>query len=513
MTDAELRSLVAAYIEGDLSEADLGRLQDELRASAGARALFREQMDLEASLRTWAEADATEAPAPTRAPWRPVVASGAIAAALALVILGAWLWFGHASPESPGPRTMVASLGTIRTQAGAVWADGGGAVSSGTLRAADYALAEGVAEFSFASGTSVVLEAPSRIRVLSSDAARLLDGNVVVHVSELSDGFLLETPEASIRDEGTEYAVSLEDDSTEVHVFDGAVLWQFAETPEEDSAERIEAGEARRYSRRDRGRGKRVPFGQRQFVRQLEAQLRAHAGEALLAYDGFENLAGRLRRGRSGFGWSEGWRSGRRGRGPIGEIIESPDDVAFGVARTGRRQLRLAGGRALGRALESPLSAEPGDVSFVSVLVRRTVQGGDGDRLFSVSLGQSGGSGRRRAGREVAFGVGSDALPYLKAGGTIARSAPALAPGADRMFVVRLAILEDRTLDVRLRVFESTEELGRLEPRAWTVELAPVAFDFELARVRLAAGANVVVDFDELRVGKTWAAVTAARGD
>ena len=111
------------------------------------------------------------------------------------------------------------------------------------------------------------------------------------------------TPEAHILDEGTQYAVSLDADSIEVHVFDGSVIW-IAERGDSEFEDRIGSGEAKRFTRAAPNRPHRIPFGQRQFVRRIESDIRNAAGAGLLAYDGFENLAGQLRRGRSGFGWA-----------------------------------------------------------------------------------------------------------------------------------------------------------------------------------------------------------------
>jgi hypothetical protein len=59
--------------------------------------------------------------------------------------------------------------------------------------------------------------------------------------------------------------------------------------------ERISTGEARRYLRTEPSRSHRIPFGQGQFVRKIEAEILQASGGELLAYDGFENLAGQLR--------------------------------------------------------------------------------------------------------------------------------------------------------------------------------------------------------------------------
>ena len=101
--------------------------------------------------------------------------------------------------------------------------------------------------------------------------SRLITGSVFVNVTEVSNGFLLETPEAQIIDEGTQYAVILDSLATEVHVVDGSVIW----TPtnaDVDFEDRITTGDARRYLRSEPSRANRIPFGKRQFVRRIDEQ-------------------------------------------------------------------------------------------------------------------------------------------------------------------------------------------------------------------------------------------------
>ncbi len=60
MNRETLHALMAALINGDISPEDHERLQRILKNDAEARAIFRERMDLEASLRTWALESNTE---------------------------------------------------------------------------------------------------------------------------------------------------------------------------------------------------------------------------------------------------------------------------------------------------------------------------------------------------------------------------------------------------------------------------------------------------------------------
>jgi ferric-dicitrate binding protein FerR (iron transport regulator) len=529
MNDAELTRLISEYAAGDISDEQHQVLQQRLKSDPQARATFREFMDLEASLHTWAAEDSFAPPViveRTRQDGesgritnrlRRTYAILGVVASIAILCAAGLLWWRNTARNAVQPKISVAnvqtSLGTVLQEEGCVWsstrlATAGSRFSPGRLQ-----LVSGIAELKFDSGTDVVMDGPSELHVVSADSAQLLAGNVVVHVTELSDGFTLMTPDAAIVDEGTEYAVALDDDATEVHVFDGSVFWEPVASEDEAIVERIDAGEARRYQRSQSAVGHRIPLGMRKFVRRIEAGVRQNAGAALLAYDGFENLAGRIRRGRSGFGWSGGWTSGFRGRGNIGTIVDAPEDVVFGIQRVGLRLLRLENGEAVRRDLEQPLPLKPGNVYYLSFIVQRLPGETDTGRYLEVSLSDDDNQLRRRSRNELAFGVTSDGFPYVKSGGKIVQSAPAIEDGIVQMFVGKILVSDQRRAEPYLRVYRTGEFPTSYEPIAWTTIGQPSPCDSNLSRVRLSVGSDTWIDIDELRIGTTWHSVTTSVRD
>ena len=520
MNEAELRKHIDDYAAGSISEAAHAALQETLKSDAQARAVFRETMDMEQGLRTWAAEESlpTAPRAESRrvrafAPW--IAAASVVAAVVMGAVLGGFQWRGEPRREPIAAENPIIEppLGTLSSSEDCVWefpedaADSGrftgGRFTTGRLR-----LASGTARLRFDSGTDVMLQGPGEVEVLSADSARLLAGNVVVHVTELSDGFTLKTPDALILDEGTEYAVSLDDEATEVHVFDGSVFWEPLAKTDEGKVERIEAGEARRYSRSRPGHGARIPLGMRKFVRRLEAAVQEKAGGGLLAYDGFENLAGRIRRGRSGFGWIGGWKSSFRGRGPVGSIVDAPDDTPFGIARQGRRLFQLSDGHAITRDLETPLLLDPGEVTYLSFLARRRAGAPGAGRYLRVSLRDEGQRARRGARRELAVGVTSDGFPFVKTDGRIVQSAPPIEEETTYLFVAKLVVSRDRVAEVSLRVYRPGESVDPQEPGTWTVVGRPGRCESAVSRIRLAVGDAAVWEIDELKIGATWRSVT-----
>jgi ferric-dicitrate binding protein FerR (iron transport regulator) len=367
MSDETLQQSINALINGTITEAEHQSLQNRLKEDATARAIFRERMDIEAGLRTWAadsgaqhqvliSDSAIKKSLRTAWGWRIAL----IATAASILAIAVW-WMQRPDqgqlnladqqnkPTPQATQPTAPPLGKWIAQAACVWQQPP-SLPDGMFSAGMIKLTSGAAELRFDSGTNVILEGPCELLVNTADSARLLAGKVFVNVTEVSNGFLLETPEAQIIDEGTQYAVALDSLATEVHVFDGSVIW----TPtaaDVDFEDRIATGEARRYLRSEPSRANHIPFGQRQFVRRIDEQVREAASGELLAYDGFENLAGQLRRDRSGFGWSGGWESAGLGRGPLAEVIDAPDGVVFGKDRSGRRLTIVARRRKFAEAI------------------------------------------------------------------------------------------------------------------------------------------------------------------
>ena len=102
MSDVELTRMIDSLISGDISEEDHTRLQEILKANADAREIYRQRIDLEASLRTWAQQqsdagiergsmDQATGSRFDRLTSRPMIAAFAVAAMI-LLVLTVRLW-------------------------------------------------------------------------------------------------------------------------------------------------------------------------------------------------------------------------------------------------------------------------------------------------------------------------------------------------------------------------------------------------------------------------------------
>ena len=142
----------------------------------------------------------------------------------------------------------------------------------------------------------------------------------------------------------------------------------------------------------------------------------------LLAYDGFENIVGRMRRGRSGFGWNGGWQPAGRARGRVAEVIAAPNDVVFQMDRSQRRLLALAPNDDIRRELEIPVEPTAAEAFYVSFLMQRLSAATDAGRGLQISLEpQLFGRARRR--HTISFGVSADAFPFINSGGVVRSTA------------------------------------------------------------------------------------------
>ena len=527
MKQERLILLINAVIRGNITEKDHRTLQQTLKADSQARQIYRDRIDLEAALHTWASesADASvkqavlSAKRSSRIRRQDKLFGLLAAAAVVLFLVAPSIWRTFFPPEPQQlivvddptavapPGQLTKYLGVIRQQEDCVWA-AAPITSAGRFPQGTYTLTTGVAELRFDSGTNVVLEAPCELAVVSADAARLFSGNVFVHVTEISDGFTLDTPESRILDLGTEYAVAIDEESTEVHVFDGSVLW----IPQDDAADgedEIEAGEAKRYQRSDPALGTRIPFGKRQFVRRLEAELQEYAGDDLLAYDGFENLAGRIRRGRSGFGWLGGWQSAGRGRGKLAEVVETPNDTVFGMDRAGRRMFLLQESDDIRREFDVPITVDEGRSLYVSLLAEHVSGDQDGERSLRVSLETNTTSRRHRGYRQrISFGVSPETFPYINSGGSITETASRTRDNEVCLCVFKLSHL-DQGETCFLRVYQLGDQVDANEPSSWTVAGGSPLELQEYPSIRITVGSTGRWHLDELKVGTTWRSVTS----
>ena len=99
-------------------------------------------------------------------------------------------------------------------------------------------LEKGTLGLTFDSGARVVLNAPADFDLETANRGFLNSGQVVAQVPELAIGFIINTPNSTIVDLGTEFTVNVENNQSSVKVIDGEVL-AYAESKDGKTEERL----------------------------------------------------------------------------------------------------------------------------------------------------------------------------------------------------------------------------------------------------------------------------------
>ena len=92
------------------------------------------------------------------------------------------------------------------------------------VRQGELNLIKGFAEITFNKGAKVVIEAPAKIELINDNKMFLLEGKLVAQVPTEAFGFLVNTPDASMMDLGTEFGVVVSNKQSDLHVLDGEVI-------------------------------------------------------------------------------------------------------------------------------------------------------------------------------------------------------------------------------------------------------------------------------------------------
>lgn len=151
-----------------------------------------------------------------------------IAAACAIVLFGCWFWISNAPHLKIDP--VVSVLPALKpvaivTQVQQGADSAGSSFKPGTqILPGVLSVDGGQVQIEFLNGVQINIEGPAELHILSVDTATLVSGKAAVRVPLGTRGFVLNTPDAAIVDQGTEFAVSVGKQGTsEVQVVDGMI--------------------------------------------------------------------------------------------------------------------------------------------------------------------------------------------------------------------------------------------------------------------------------------------------
>ncbi|TWT96343.1 LamG-like jellyroll fold domain-containing protein [Neorhodopirellula pilleata] len=253
--ERELIDLVEAMIDKSATMADRERLESLLRDDREAQVYYAEQCQLHTML-AWEHGVLPELVFPDEQNVRLREAQQATSARMIrnwrrLTIAAIFLLFcsllltaiNRPSDQNSRNQTVVSEevdlqvagipweqrdiIGTIVQSFGATLSvpDAQISLSQGDVaRTGVYELKGGIVELGFNTGVDVIIEAPCRFKIESSMRMVLSEGSLSAKVAPAGEGFIVDTPSASVVDFGTEFGIEVfADKSSEVHVFEGEV--------------------------------------------------------------------------------------------------------------------------------------------------------------------------------------------------------------------------------------------------------------------------------------------------
>ncbi len=222
--DRAVAARIDRVIDGTASAGEAAELQADVVRDPALRVAYVERVWLEAALRARRD-ELPEWLGPARPGVSPAtgrwVVFGSVATALAACVALAFV--AARSPRAPvAAPPPVATL--VQTQH-AKWAGSTlPTMEQSPLGPGTLALAEGIATVRFASGATVVLEAPARLALVDATLAHLIEGSLTAEVPAAAKGFTIETADLRVVDLGTRFGVTTSTTgNSQVFVFEGAV--------------------------------------------------------------------------------------------------------------------------------------------------------------------------------------------------------------------------------------------------------------------------------------------------
>jgi FecR-like protein len=508
------------FFEGELDAAGLEELQQMLSADP---ALARHAADLYGEHRLLGLAHQTDdrfakdtlarafrdregfvadvvrhaAPRPSRV--RRVLGYVAVAAAAFLLSLGVQQVLSAPPPEP---------VATLILATGARWSGHGVLPEGQRLLQGRHRLLEGTAAIRFDSGAIMLLAGPSDLVLESRARAVLHSGRVTVEASE-AYGFTVGTPKGEAVDLGTEFAVAVESSgATEVHVLQGEVAW---ERPSEKTR-LLQTGQAVRFDSGHEGRA--VPLSGRGVKELMLSMEPEPSKKTLTAYEGFDYPAGSIESSRAsgGFGFAGPWRV----RTPEEQAKDADPSTALGIGPASLQgpwalpspsggALVLPAGRTFRiRPLAEPIDLGKDGVTYVSFLMRQDPVAVGDQSFFRLTFRSS----EDFWNRAIGFGMPPLRRPSLYRNRENFNSSVPFETGPVQLWVCKIAAQRHGPDQVFHRIFRVDETVASLEPAVWTNQTTPFESDMKLDLVLVTGTGRGRQEFDELRIGRTWASVT-----
>ncbi len=227
--------LIDELFDGVISEADFLRLEAEMHINSQTREAYYERLKLHTVLQLEVEGQGGKSKVVTFPVWRTRLTwwAGAAAAALVLFAGSAGWKMGQNGDAVIAGRTEPTATGfaVLAGQSEAIWENGrklgrGDLLPQGLLK-----LESGMVQLELFSGVTVIMEGQSEFEVISPMEMSVNKGRMRALVPEPARGFRVHTAAGDVVDLGTEFALDVTADSSEVLVLNGEVEWHSLSEP------------------------------------------------------------------------------------------------------------------------------------------------------------------------------------------------------------------------------------------------------------------------------------------
>jgi hypothetical protein len=240
LTEQEQR-WIEDYCNETIDAEEFGKFQDALEASAELRSAFRKYLSLDAGLR-----QGSESMEDNGAVWQGDIP---VDSAKVTLFPGGWQWLAIAAaavfglylitrplpvmPVAKAPEKTEPSargFGVLTGVDGAVWESHPELAQGDLLPAGEIRLQAGVAQLELFSGVTIVVEGSAVFEIHSAMEMSVFHGKMRANVPEPAHGFRIRSLDGEVVDLGTEFAVNITSNKSEVHVIDGSVEWHRSNT-------------------------------------------------------------------------------------------------------------------------------------------------------------------------------------------------------------------------------------------------------------------------------------------
>tara|TARA_R110002096_G_scaffold238581_4_gene430132 strand:+ start:6015 stop:7355 length:1341 start_codon:yes stop_codon:yes gene_type:complete len=262
----EIDDLFSAACDGRADQAQIERLQRDLAQDPELRDEFLAYVDLHASLADDCigvdSDDVLDFPGPGKSQQGRQVLIASIAGIAAALVFGVIFWVLTQREAEPN------FIAVVTNAEGALWEGDDASVMVGSaLKAGLVELCEGRVEIELDSGVHIAMEGPSRFELIDETRGRLHQGKLSANVPPEGIGFTVDTPNMAVVDLGTEFGLNVNQNASEVHVFNGEVEAILSSERSIDPLKELISTNVTRRLERSEGQLETVAFNPDRFTR------------------------------------------------------------------------------------------------------------------------------------------------------------------------------------------------------------------------------------------------------